>query len=351
MLHIAYDITSLTQSPLGGIAEVCYHTVRQAANRDGVKPVGCYRGGDVGALSALKVDTRRVHLLSGLLPPTYDIAHSLCHRTLNVRARKTVYVVHDIWSLKPNPYQSPDFQKKLGRRLRDDILRADFIVTSSETTRQALLETGLVPPERSRAVHLGFEHESLSTSEELDPAVAALQGRTFVLFVGCLEVRKNLGHVLDAARPLEKVHVVLAGTPGHGFNEQIKQKLAAYPDGRLHHFTGLGRADLKALYGNAIALLLPSWEEGFGLPIVEAMAYGCPVITSNRSANAEIGGDAAVLVDPEKPGESQSVLERLLEDDSYRAAIIESGKSRANMFTWRKYFDNLMETYRQLLGE
>lgn len=350
MLHVAYDITSLAESPRGGIAQVCYHTIRQAARHDGITPVACYRSGNPENLAAPGVATRRIYPLSGLCGAKYDIAHSLCHRTLKVRARKNVYHVHDIWSLRSNPYQSPAFQRKLGQRMRGDILRADFVLTISETTRQNLLALDLIAPERTRAIHLGFDPEPENADRAVDPAVTVLKDEPYVLFVGCLEVRKNLGHVVDAVRPLDKIHLVLAGAPGFGYTDRIRPQLGSFPEHRLHHFSRLDRLDLKVLYENAAVLLLPSWEEGFGLPIIEAMANGCPVITSSRSANAEVAGDGAILVDPENPIESRYAIERLIDDDSYRAAMIESGKRRSKMFTWQNYFGGLVEVYERLLA-
>ncbi|UCE24295.1 MAG: glycosyltransferase, partial [Candidatus Zixiibacteriota bacterium] len=102
---------------------------------------------------------------------------------------------------------------------------------------------------------------------------------------------------------------------------------------------------------NAVATLLPSWEEGFGLPIVEAMSNGCPIVTSNRSANAEVGGEGAILVNPENPDESREAIERLIEDQSFRNRMIEAGRRRASLFTWERYFDRLVDIYDRLLED
>jgi glycosyltransferase involved in cell wall biosynthesis len=350
MIQVAYDITALADSPHGGVAQVCYHTLLQAEKHPDINPVAFYRSGPADRLPKLKAPIKKLNPVWGSLSPRYDIAHSLCHRTLNVRAQKKVYLVHDIWSLYPNPYQSADFQKKVGRRLHRDILKADYVVTHSTTTRANLLSLDLIPAEKCDVVHLGWSPPTENSTGTTGSAVIGqLIQRQYVLYVGCLEVRKNLGHVVDAVLPMESVHLVIAGQPGYGYQDRVRPKLESFPQERLHLLNVVGKNDLAALYGHAVALLLPSWEEGFGLPILEAMACNCPVITSNHSANAEIGGDGAILVDPENPAESNLSIERLIDDPEYRAEKIKRGRRRASHFTWEKYFDRLVKIYRRLL--
>ena len=95
--------------------------------------------------------------------------------------------------------------------------------------------------------------------------------------------------------------------------------------------------------------MLPSWEEGFGLPILEAMVYGCPIITSNRSANAEIGGEGAILINPENHKESISAIEQLKDDAGFRNKKIQDGYRQAKKYSWKSYTDNLYQLYKSLL--
>ena len=112
-----------------------------------------------------------------------------------------------------------------------------------------------------------------------------------------------------------------------------------------HRRTGV----FSALYRHALAALQPSWEEGFGLPILEAMGHGCPVITAGCSAPPEIVGEAGILVDPAKPAQSRQALERLLDDQFYRRRLIDAGRARASHFTWENYFATLSDAYQRLL--
>jgi glycosyltransferase involved in cell wall biosynthesis len=108
----------------------------------------------------------------------------------------------------------------------------------------------------------------------------------------------------------------------------------------------VSNSELGLLYRRALATLQPSWEEGFGLPMLESMAHGCPLITSNCSASAEIAGDGAILVDPGTPGKSREVLETLLADRSVRRNWAEKGRRRSLQFTWDAYFRGLLDLYR-----
>ncbi|MEW6411866.1 MAG: glycosyltransferase family 1 protein [Candidatus Zixiibacteriota bacterium] len=350
MIHVAYDITSYAVAPHGGIARVCYHTITQADRSPGIQATGYYRSGNISGLKLEKTLLRRSGPLTRLIGPRFDIAHSLCHRTLGAKAHKNVYMVHDVWSLSPNSYQSAAFQQKVGARQRDDILKADFVITISETTRKNLLALNLIDPSKCRAVHLGYAHDSSPAQSPQNPAIAPLLAKKYVLYVGCLENRKNLPHVIDAVLPLKSVDLVLAGQPGFGYKDKIQPSLAKFPSDRLHHLDIVETNDLNLLYQNAIATILPSWEEGFGLPILEAMANRCPVITSNRSANAEIAGDGAILVDPGSPDESRKAIERLIQDADYRASTIDAGMARSKSFTWEKYYARLVEIYKALMS-
>ncbi len=348
MLTVAYELSALARSPYGGIAQACYYTAIQAASQSDISPLAIYRGGDAGNITATGLTARPWSWHSKFTSSKVDILHALCHKMPSIRARRIVYTVHDAWSLYPNPYQGVEFQKRFGRRMKAEIDRSDFIVADSEATRARLLELGVVGEDSCRTVHLGVSApDDIGTTDYrklLDEV-----GPAYVLFVGRLEYRKNLKHIVEAVRPLTGINLVLVGEPGHGYEESVVPHLATFPNQRLRRYQHLSPGELTALYRNAVATLLPSWEEGFGLPILEAMAAGAPVITSDRSASAEIAGDAAILVSPENAHASETAIARLHEDHAFRARLIASGKSRAAQFTWKSYYDHLLEIYRSIL--
>ena len=347
MLTVAYELSALARSPYGGIAQACYNTALQVSKHSEISAHAMYRGGNPANITATGLTAHPWSWHSRFTSAKVDILHALCHKLPSLRARRIVYTVHDAWSLYPNPYQGVEFQKQFGRRMRAEIERSDMIIADSEATRRRLLELGVASENRCRTVHLGVSAPNeiaITDSRKLIDDV----GPAYVLFVGRHEYRKNLRHIVEAVRPLSGVNLVLVGEPGHGYEESVVPHLAVFPRERLRRYEHLSPGELTALYRNAVATLLPSWEEGFGLPILEAMAAGSPVITSDRSASEEIAGDAAILVNPEDPHASEIAIVQLLEDPAFRDRLIASGKARAAQFTWTSYFNRLLDIYRSL---
>ncbi len=234
--------------------------------------------------------------------------------------------------------------------MRREIARADLVITDSECTRERLPAMELVETDRCRTVPLGVHVPPYNGLPPETREVVRPPGRPYVLFVGRLENRKNLGHVLAAVAPLTQLDLVLVGEPGFGYEENIRGLLERFPHDRRHLFSRVPTAELAGLYFGAIATLLPSLEEGFGLPILEAMAHKSPVITSNCSACAEVAGEAAIKVDPAEPDQSQTALRRLLHDSVWRSSLVEAGLKRADLFSWSRYFENPLSAYRSLLS-
>ncbi len=349
MPSLACDVTAFAQNPYGGIARVCCHTAIESARQTDFAVTACYLKGARPNFQNPVIQTCRLGLWSGLLGPNFDIAHSICHRKLPVKARFHVYTVHDAWSLAPNDYQSPAFQRKLGARMRRDLARVDLVTTDSHYTRSELLKYDLIDPDKCVPLPIGVTLPGAASGLEIPPSGLAAPDRPFVLFVGRLENRKNIQHILQAVSPISDLVLVLVGEPGFGYEEKIRPALGSFPAERLVHLKGLPEHQLLWLYRHALVMLQPSWDEGFGLPILEAMAAGCPVITSDRSAGAELAGDAAILVDPHAPEQSRREIERLLSDGQTRLDLIESGLSRAKGYTWERYGEQLTATYRALL--
>jgi glycosyltransferase involved in cell wall biosynthesis len=165
--------------------------------------------------------------------------------------------------------------------------------------------------------------------------------RPYVLFVGTIEPRKNLPRVIDAFRGLgrEDVLLVLAGPRGW------KEDVADAVDGGVRWLGAVARDDLAGLYAGAAAFVYPSLLEGFGLPVLEAMAHGTPVVTSAGTATAEVAGDAAVLVDPLDADAIAEGVDRVLRDAELSARLRSRGRIRAGAFTWERSAELAMEVY------
>jgi len=350
MISVAYDATPLALNPFGGIARVCRHTLEQAIQSDQINPCALYRRGDRENIRVSDVTVRKASRIDYLRLKKYDIVHALGHRIPPARCCWLVYTLYDVWSLYPNRYQSPEFQRKIGTRMQSDLAKANAVVCISQTTRAKLLELDLIEPQR---VHLARMGVSPAGDYDTDTTPDLLSGkltRPFVLFVGRIEVRKNIGHIVEALLPLSQLDLVIVGEPGYGYDEIAGKHLAHFPSDRLHVFSQLPESDLDWLYRHTLATLLPSWEEGFGLPILEAMVRGCPVITSNCSASAEVAATGAILVDPSEPVQSRNTLQKLFDDESFRNQLVEAGRKRVLRFGWENYFKQLVGIYHQLVS-
>lgn len=350
MITIGFEATSLAVSPYGGIARYCYHVLQGAADSAQVRGIALYRYGSSTNLAMTGIEAIKLSWMSRFLGKRYDIAHSLCHRLPNVRSGKVVYTVHDAWSLAPNRWQGEEYQKRLGRRMRREIGRADLVVADSDWTRTQLLALGVADDLRCRTAPLGVVMPEERIAGRIGQEVQEAIRRRYVLFVGRIEYRKNVEHVVEAVKPLGTLSLIFVGEPGFGYEGIAERTLSRFPPERLICLQRVSSDELGALYRNAVATLQPSWEEGFGLPVLEGMAHGSPVITANGSSCHEVAGDGALLVDPSRPQESQAWLERLVEENGFREALIRRGTERAKQFSWERSFAALLEGYRWVLG-
>jgi alpha-1,3-rhamnosyl/mannosyltransferase len=178
----------------------------------------------------------------------------------------------------------------------------------------------------------------------------------YLLFFGTLEPRKNIGGLLDAyerlirARP-SPPELVLAGRASEDARDWIARIGREPLAGHVRHLGYVDPADRQTLYTGARLLVLPSFEEGFGMPVLEAMTLGVPVVASNRGSLPEVLGDAGELVDPDDTEALAAAMARLLEDDAQAAACAVRGVSRARMFTWSATAKRVFEAYGQAADE
>jgi len=177
----------------------------------------------------------------------------------------------------------------------------------------------------------------------------AIKGE-YVLSVGTQEPRKNIKRLIEAFIKLNhaKVSLVLVGKYGWG---PTSSGLPAGEAGPKIITTGfVDDKDLAALYSGAEVFIYPSLYEGFGLPVLEAMQSGCPVITSNRSSTAEIAGQAGLLINPEDTEGMTRVLEKVLKDEGVRKEMIKKGLVQAKRFSWEKTAKETLTAYRKVVN-
>ncbi|HEY1203883.1 MAG: glycosyltransferase family 1 protein [Bryobacteraceae bacterium] len=289
------------------------------------------------------------------LPWQTDLFHSLVQRPPAFRFRREVVTVHDAFPITGRDYSTPEFQRRFSALLREAVARAARVITDSEYTATQLERHCGVESERLSVIPCGVDEpvRTLTPEERLEERDRLVgPGNEMLLSVGNLETRKNVGNALRALALLpERYRLVLAGGDGYGA-EAIHAFIAVQALERRIVRLGFVPAErLPALYQSASALLFPSLEEGFGFPVLEAMANGLPVVTSNTSSLPEVGGDAALYVDPLDVAGIAAQAERAVEDQALRRELIEKGRARARQFTWRRAAEAVLRVYEEVLAD
>ena len=286
-----------------------------------------------------------------------DVYHGTnfkCHTTGSAGA---VLTIHDLWLCR-----YPQYSKKLGgerwalRRMKRRASSVQRVIAVSESTARDVREFLDVPQERIRVVYHGVpvgcypdQHEPswLETKHAL-----GLPGEAYLLFVGGADPRKNHRLVFralsQAPASLKAYPLIAVGARQSRGDDLLETARSMGIAGRVHCVGTVSGRALRLLYSHATAFLFPSIHEGFGLPVLEAMACGAPVITSNATALPEVAGDAALLVNPHDETEFLKALLRIVEDRSFRQTLIAKGLKQANRFTWQRTARETLAVYEEL---
>ncbi|MBI2238282.1 MAG: glycosyltransferase family 4 protein [Actinobacteria bacterium] len=263
-----------------------------------------------------------------------------------------VVTVHDL-AFEYYPGMFPRTWRMLYRLgLRAAVRRAGAIITPSRNTAEDLLSRTRVDPERLHVVPLAASLEV--GSEGPEGALSRLKvPRPYVLFVGTLEPRKNLVRLIRAYRRVAATGLphalVLAGPLGWS-HQALLREIALTGPGDIVMTGGLPQAELDALYRAADAFVYPSLYEGFGLPVVEAMARGIPTVASNASSVPEVAGDAALGVNPKSVREITHAIEMLLTDRDLAEKLSMRGRARAERFSWDETARLTLQVYDRVTG-
>ncbi len=287
-----------------------------------------------------------------------DLLHIPAFAPALFKPCKLVVTIHDlIGMIFPNQKGWPS-RFYWGKWLPMTAARADKIIADSENTKKDILKLLNVKPEKIRVIYPSG-HESFTSQISLKEIEAVKDRfgikRPFFLFVGTIEPRKNLKRVIEAfgmwtkkTKSSHQLMIVGAKDFAHG------QEFAALQNNGLSDqiiFAGfLKHEELNALYAGALALLFPSLYEGFGLPILEAMASGTPVLTSQTSSLPEVAGNAALLVNPEDTDKIVEGIAHLAEDQILRERLRAQGFERIKQFSWQKTARETIEVYESLLS-
>lgn len=267
-----------------------------------------------------------------------------------------VVTIHDL-----SIYRFPQWHPKaridrMRAAIPEAIKRASLIIAISEATRLEVIQTFNLPPEKVHTVLLGVDQIYHPRSdEELSPILAKydLVPGGYSFFVSTIEPRKNLCNLIAAYGLLpeearQRWPLVLVGGRGWQSDDIHAAIELASAAGWLKYLGFVDQADLPVLYAGSRLFTYPSWYEGFGLPIAEAMASGVPVLTSNNSSMPEVAAGAALLVDPANVVEISENLQKGLEDQTWRELAITRGLQRAAELTWDACVNNTVAAYQRI---
>jgi glycosyltransferase involved in cell wall biosynthesis len=365
-MRIGVDIRPFYE-PLTGVGWYLYHLLAELARRDDVALIlfGDARITDRGP--RLHVDlppNARLHtfdlrgmgesrLARSLTAAAYVVwmwlldcdlifgANYFLPRLMGAIARRRVITIHDLTYKRFPELLQKEKLDNLERQMAREIALSDAVICVSESTRRDLLAFYQVDASRVYIVHSG-----VAVAQNGAPIDAPEE---FIFFVGTIEPRKNLDVLLDAFAMLRRDgyrgSLVIAGKIGWK-SETIAKRLRA-PG--IIHLDYVQPAQLTTLYRNARVFVFPSIYEGFGFPLLEAMALGTPTIAARSSSLPEIGGDAAIYFDPKSAPDLAHALRRVLNDEELRRDLIAKGRERAAHFRWDRAADETLEVFRRVV--
>jgi glycosyltransferase involved in cell wall biosynthesis len=254
---------------------------------------------------------------------------------------KFVVTIHDLAFLKfPNLYSKKEtFYQNLA--VKTAVKKASAIIVPSAITKNDLLDNFKFPADKIFVIHHGIDHNRFNLVENNEPLPFNIK-RPYILFTGRIESKKNIIILLKAYALLRqesktKHQLVLIGKPGQDY-DLIQKEINNLPPNIKNDIIETGYVHDRTytrILKNADFFVFPSIYEGFGLPIIEAMACGIPVIASNSSSIKEVAGEAGILVDTKKPLPLAAALSKLISFPQERAALIKDGLKRASEFTWQ----------------
>ncbi len=290
----------------------------------------------------------------------FDVTHSPHPLLLPSRTAAQVITIHDLSFLQHEDRERTDVRRDYAALVHAHARRADRVIVSSQYAAGEVARRLDVTPGKIALCPPGAPEW---------PARVTPPSPGYILFFGTLEPRKNVGALLDAyerllngraartgaeypdgkraARPLPEL--VLAGKATAAARAWLDRIERPPLLGVVRHLGYVDADDRRALYEGARLLVLPSFDEGFGLPLLEAMTIGVPVVAANRGALPEVAGGAAPLINPDDPAELAAAIERLLTDDAFAAACAAKGLARAREFRWDATARRVHDVYREAI--
>jgi len=277
----------------------------------------------------------------------FDVAHSLHPLVMPARRAAQVITIHDLNFLTHPERTRGEIRRDYASLVHEHARRADRVIVVSHFTATEVRRQLGVPADRISVCPPG--------APDWTPRAAAPENG-YVLFFGTLEARKNVGGLLDAYErlvvsrgPPNVPELVLAGKATDAAKPWLDRISHGPLAGRVRHIGYVQPTERRAMYEGARLLVQPSFEEGFGIPVLEAMTLGVPVVASNRGAPPEVLGGAGLLVEPEDADGMASAIQRMIEDEPFAAESAAKGIVRSRQFTWDLTARRVFDAYQQAI--
>lgn len=285
-----------------------------------------------------------------------DVLHSPDFIPPLLGARRKVITVHDLNFLYYPQFLTRESLSYYERQIGWAVRAADHIAADSEATRMDLIEKLNVSPGKVTTVYL-----AASNSYGIKPSQVAVDNTLeelnlssdFILFVGTVEPRKNLPvliHAYELLRREKSCEAPLVLVGGRGWlDDQVFATIKRLGiEQNVIHLTGIDDRQLAHIYRAAAVLAMPSFYEGFGLPVLEAMHCDCPVVSSNRGSLPEVVGSAGILLDPDDVDSWVRALDEVLTDEDVREKMVLGGREQAGKFSWKRAAESMLSIYRNV---
>lgn len=381
--------TESLRPPLTGIGNYTLNLIRELQLRSDVEAIDCFNGDQLSPAEQVLVtleqslepvlNARKQGMLSAQLRKTLramPLAYRLKSAWSNARFKQgggarssfvyhepnfilkphegpSVTTVHDLSFVRHPEFHPPERVRWLNRQLPQTLDRADYVITDSEVVRTELIQQFGVRSDRVKAIYLGADARFVPRSAEGCKAILAKHGLVhggYIAFVGTIEPRKGLSVLLDAwqrlpARMRQNWPLVIAGAPGWRNVELVSRIQALQAKGEVKFLQFINAYELPFIYAGAATFVYPSVYEGFGLPVLESMASGVPVICGKYTSMAEFAQGACRLFDVEDADALALAIEELLENPQQRAQMAQVALAQANRFSWERCARETVQVY------
>lgn len=286
-----------------------------------------------------------------------NIFHATYPLPIRFKRAKKITTIHDLIPLRL-PYTTLDRKKFFFENIRQSIATSDLIFSVSESTKKDILEAFDINPNKVIVTYQPLLLEPLSEDESqllrngLYHTSLGLKYKGYILFVGTIEPKKNVERLIEAYATIDtNMPLVIAGKKGWLWEKQLAKldRLPSHKRSKVVLLDYVSKLDLRYLFAGAYCFVFPSLYEGFGVPVLEAMSFGCPVITSNTSSLPEVGGNAAIYVNPYDSLDIANAITKLIGSPSLCEVMKNNGYQQINKFNQSTYKQKVLNAYTKVL--